>query len=57
LFCLSLKFWSLKAKSPFSLYFLACVVSRPPNKPTNGGAPKPTRRRVPCMRPQGAAAP
>ena len=48
LFCLSLKFWLFKAKAPFSLYFLACVDSRPPNKPTNGGALKPGGECLAC---------
>ena len=31
---------------PFSLNFWACVASRPPNKPTNGGAAKPDHGRL-----------
>ena len=48
LLCLSFKFQPLKAKAPFSLYFSLCVVLHSPNKPTNGGAPKPDGECLAC---------
>ena len=46
LLCLPFKFWPLKAKAPFCLYFLACVVLRPQNKSTNSGTTKPDHGRL-----------
>ena len=40
------KFWPLKAKAPFPLYFLTCVVLRPPNKSTSRGPTKPEHGRL-----------
>ena len=50
LLCLPFKFRPLKAKSPFPLNFLTCVVSHPPNTPT-------TRPRALGMGPLEATAP
>jgi hypothetical protein len=41
LLCFPFKFWPLKAKAPFCLYFLTCVDLHPPNKSPNSGATKP----------------
>ena len=41
LLCLPFKFQPLKAKAPFGIYFLTCVVLHPQNKSTNSGATKP----------------
>ena len=46
LLCLPFKFRPLKANVPCCLYFLTCVVSRPPNKSPNSGTTKPDHGRL-----------